>query len=80
MQEMNGMKCTDKHVRILSKVIAVLVAVTMVLMLSGCEQKTDDSTIGVKALQEKIENKTGAYMTDLMDSQAGFSTNEDIAK
>ena len=80
MQEMNGMKCTDKHVRILSKVIAVLVAVTMVFMLSGCEQKTDDSTIGVKALQEKIENKTGAYMTDLMDSQAGFSTNEDIAK
>ena len=53
MQEMNGMKCTDKHMRILSRVIAVTAALMMVLLLSGCEQKTDDSTISVKALQEK---------------------------
>ena len=38
-------------------------------MLTACSKKEESNTLSVNALQEKIDNKTDAYMTDLNDDQ-----------
>lgn len=67
--------CTGKYGRLITLAVTVLIAV----LLAGCDSKPDD-TISVNALQEKIENKTAAYMTDLTDSRSGLTSNSKMAK
>ena len=65
-----------RHITLIS-ILAVMVLIAIVL--GSCEQKKSD-TISVNALQEKIDNKTEAYLTDLMDSRPGLTSNEKMAK
>ena len=65
--------------RITSYVLLAAVMVLIAVFLCGCEEKPDE-TISVNALQEKIENKTEAYLTDLSDSRSGLTTNDKMAK
>ena len=67
------------HSRRSYSLVLLAVICVLMLMLASCEQKPDD-TISVNALQEKIEIKTEAYVTDLTDSRSGLTTNDKMAK
>lgn len=49
-------------------------------MLTACSKKEESNTLSVNALQEKIDNKTDAYMTDLNDSRSGLTSNKKMAR
>lgn len=63
------------------KFMTIIAAVIMIIsVLAGCEQKSEDvDRLSVNALQEKIENKTAAYRTDITDSKSGLTSNEKMA-
>ena len=63
-------------------VLAALMAAVIALafILSSCTGEEKPETISKKALTEKVENKTQAYMTDLLDSRDTFTSNKKIQK
>ena len=64
----------------ITALITALLLITVMLLPSCTAEKEQPEGISKKALAEKIENKTQAYMTDLMDSQSSFTNNDKIAK
>lgn len=64
----------------MTAVITALLLIISVLLPSCTAEKKQPEGISRKALAEKIDNKTQAYMTDLMDSQSSFTNNRKIAR
>ncbi len=71
---------TGSNKKMILRYVCLIMALILLPVLGACEKKPEDRKIGVNALQEKIENKTEAYKTDLMDSRPGMASIDDMAK
>lgn len=66
----------------MKKSVLVLLALilTCSLFVQGCKKDEPAAKSRTKGLKEKIENKTDAYLTDMMDSKDGLKDNKSIKK
>ena len=62
--------------------ISVMLIVMLTVLTCSCEarEQNDVSKTKLKGLDEKIENKTEAYKTDIADSMSSLTSNDKIAK